>query len=113
MLLNCSGPVKGLSSSLATTTAPVDIPSDGHNTHRQLCQISAALAYRSRPKNLTIACQADLWVLFHHAKDHSSEVIWELHGADDDDNDKDVEQVWGQYRLDLDARLLWMDLDRL
>lgn len=47
-------------------------------------------------KNSTKAWQADLEALFHHAKDRFPDVVWELCGADDDEDDKTaVEEVWG------------------
>lgn len=52
-------------------------------------------------KNSTTVWQADLEALFHHAKDRFPDVVWELGGAeaDDDDDDivdrKNVEEVWG------------------
>jgi hypothetical protein len=57
-------------------------------------------------KNSTTAWQADLEALFHHAKDRFPDVVWELGGADDDEDDrKDVEEVWGH------KGKLWMAMD--
>ncbi|PPQ89789.1 hypothetical protein CVT25_008168 [Psilocybe cyanescens] len=46
-------------------------------------------------KNSTLAWQHDLESLFHHAKDRFPDVVWELVGSEEEDENRVFEEVWG------------------